>query len=317
MCGIVGVIGGGDAVGVLVEGLARLEYRGYDSAGVAVIGPTGLKVHKRAGRVDDLVASLPRRLRGDGRHRPHPMGDARRAQRRQRPSPRRCVGPRRRRPQRHRGERRRAAGQAGDRGCRAGLGHGHRGHRPADRPAGRGGPAPGAGGAGVAVADRRHLRPGRGRRPPTRPDRGGPQRQPGGAGRGPPRPLRRLGRDGAGAPHRPDRPPRRPRDGRAGGRLVPDLHPRRPAHRQAPRHHRGGGHRLRPGGPRTTCTRRSTSSRRPPSGPCGAGSTAGSPPPTWAASGSRPGTCWACGGSRSWGAGPRYAGMLGRCWWRA
>jgi glucosamine--fructose-6-phosphate aminotransferase (isomerizing) len=64
MCGIVGVIGGGDAVGVLVEGLARLEYRGYDSAGVAVIGPTGLKVHKRAGRVDDLVASLPRRLRG-------------------------------------------------------------------------------------------------------------------------------------------------------------------------------------------------------------------------------------------------------------
>jgi glutamine---fructose-6-phosphate transaminase (isomerizing) len=64
MCGIVGTIGGGDAVPVLVEGLARLEYRGYDSAGVAVIGPSGLRVHRRAGRVDDMVASLPKRLAG-------------------------------------------------------------------------------------------------------------------------------------------------------------------------------------------------------------------------------------------------------------
>jgi glucosamine--fructose-6-phosphate aminotransferase (isomerizing) len=64
MCGIVGYIGSGDAVPMLVEGLQRLEYRGYDSAGVAVIGPSGLKVHKRAGRVDDLVATLPKRLRG-------------------------------------------------------------------------------------------------------------------------------------------------------------------------------------------------------------------------------------------------------------
>jgi glutamine---fructose-6-phosphate transaminase (isomerizing) len=64
MCGIVGYIGSGDAVPVLVEGLARLEYRGYDSAGVAVLGPSGLKVHKRAGRVDDLVATLPKRIKG-------------------------------------------------------------------------------------------------------------------------------------------------------------------------------------------------------------------------------------------------------------
>ena len=64
MCGIVGYIGSGDAVPMLVEGLQRLEYRGYDSAGVAVIGPSGLKVHKRAGRVDDLVSTLPKRLRG-------------------------------------------------------------------------------------------------------------------------------------------------------------------------------------------------------------------------------------------------------------
>jgi glucosamine--fructose-6-phosphate aminotransferase (isomerizing) len=64
MCGIVGMIGSGDAVGVLIEGLSRLEYRGYDSAGVAVIGPSGLRVHRQAGRVDDLVASLPKRLSG-------------------------------------------------------------------------------------------------------------------------------------------------------------------------------------------------------------------------------------------------------------
>ena len=64
MCGIVGYIGSGDAVPVLVEGLQRLEYRGYDSAGVAVLGSSGLKVHRRAGRVDDLVATLPKRVRG-------------------------------------------------------------------------------------------------------------------------------------------------------------------------------------------------------------------------------------------------------------
>jgi glucosamine--fructose-6-phosphate aminotransferase (isomerizing) len=64
MCGIVGYVGNGDAVPVLVEGLQRLEYRGYDSAGVAVVGASGLKVHKRAGRVDDLVAALPKRLKG-------------------------------------------------------------------------------------------------------------------------------------------------------------------------------------------------------------------------------------------------------------
>jgi glutamine---fructose-6-phosphate transaminase (isomerizing) len=64
MCGIVGCVGNGDAVPVLVEGLQRLEYRGYDSAGLAVVGSSGLKVHKRAGRVDDLVAVLPKRLKG-------------------------------------------------------------------------------------------------------------------------------------------------------------------------------------------------------------------------------------------------------------
>jgi glucosamine--fructose-6-phosphate aminotransferase (isomerizing) len=64
MCGIVGYIGGNNAVPILFEGLQRLEYRGYDSAGVAVTGKSGLKVHKRAGRVDELVSSAPKLLRG-------------------------------------------------------------------------------------------------------------------------------------------------------------------------------------------------------------------------------------------------------------
>jgi glucosamine--fructose-6-phosphate aminotransferase (isomerizing) len=51
-------------VPVLLEGLARLEYRGYDSAGIAVVRNGTLRVHKRAGKVRDLAASMPKRLSG-------------------------------------------------------------------------------------------------------------------------------------------------------------------------------------------------------------------------------------------------------------
>src|ERR1700684_2700286 len=64
MCGIVGYVGGRDAVPVLIEGLSRLEYRGYDSAGIAIGGPKGTQVFRRVGRVADLEASPPRRLAG-------------------------------------------------------------------------------------------------------------------------------------------------------------------------------------------------------------------------------------------------------------
>ena len=65
MCGIVGYVGTRRRRARPRRGAGqRLEYRGYDSAGVAVLAPAGLKVHKRAGRVDDLVAALPRRLKG-------------------------------------------------------------------------------------------------------------------------------------------------------------------------------------------------------------------------------------------------------------
>ena len=57
MCGIVGYLGKGDAYPALIKGLKRLEYRGYDSAGVALIGNDGsLNVYKAKGKVADLEA---------------------------------------------------------------------------------------------------------------------------------------------------------------------------------------------------------------------------------------------------------------------
>jgi glucosamine--fructose-6-phosphate aminotransferase (isomerizing) len=64
VCGIVGYIGNQNAAPLLVEGLSRLEYRGYDSAGIAVLGGRGAQVFRSVGRVRDLEASLPRRLAG-------------------------------------------------------------------------------------------------------------------------------------------------------------------------------------------------------------------------------------------------------------
>jgi glucosamine--fructose-6-phosphate aminotransferase (isomerizing) len=65
MCGIVGYIGGQQAAPLLLEGLGRLEHRGYDSAGLAVLSSgKGLKVVKKAGRVRDLEAELPKRFGG-------------------------------------------------------------------------------------------------------------------------------------------------------------------------------------------------------------------------------------------------------------
>jgi glucosamine--fructose-6-phosphate aminotransferase (isomerizing) len=57
MCGIVGYIGRDQALPIILEGLRRLEYRGYDSAGVAVLDDR-LAVVKRAGKLDELVRAL-------------------------------------------------------------------------------------------------------------------------------------------------------------------------------------------------------------------------------------------------------------------
>ena len=59
MCGIVGYIGSRDAIGVLVSGLKRLEYRGYDSSGVAVAHPNKtLELEKATGKIVELEKKL-------------------------------------------------------------------------------------------------------------------------------------------------------------------------------------------------------------------------------------------------------------------
>ncbi|MDQ7041001.1 MAG: glutamine--fructose-6-phosphate transaminase (isomerizing) [Rhodothermus sp.] len=62
MCGIVGYIGQRPAAALLLNGLKRLEYRGYDSAGIAVVGNGCLQVYKQQGKVDELAAALRARL---------------------------------------------------------------------------------------------------------------------------------------------------------------------------------------------------------------------------------------------------------------
>ena len=143
MCGIVGYVGKRDVTPVLVEGLHRLEYRGYDSAGLAVISRGRLQITKTAGRVQDLrdklaarqAASTAKATIGIGHTRwathgepnetnAHPHTDA--------------AQPHRGRPQRHHRERRAAPRPApGDRRAFRQR-HRHRGARAHDRGRARG-----------------------------------------------------------------------------------------------------------------------------------------------------------------------------------
>lgn len=58
MCGIVAAVARGNAVPILIEGLKRLEYRGYDSAGLGLVTPSGLKTLRSIQRVTDLEAQV-------------------------------------------------------------------------------------------------------------------------------------------------------------------------------------------------------------------------------------------------------------------
>jgi len=58
MCGIIGYIGSKPVVPVLIEGLRRMEYRGYDSAGVAVVSPEGISLRRSAGKLINLEHTI-------------------------------------------------------------------------------------------------------------------------------------------------------------------------------------------------------------------------------------------------------------------
>tara|TARA_R110002167_G_scaffold1459_4_gene7176 strand:- start:22 stop:1869 length:1848 start_codon:yes stop_codon:yes gene_type:complete len=66
MCGIVGYIGPRDAYPIIIEGLKRLEYRGYDSAGIALFDGTDLNVCKTKGKVVDLETRLEKEISQNG-----------------------------------------------------------------------------------------------------------------------------------------------------------------------------------------------------------------------------------------------------------
>src|SRR3954471_17592147 len=61
MCGIVGYVGNRPALSIVLDGLRRLEYRGYDSAGVAVINDDVMLTEKRAGKLANLEKALVER----------------------------------------------------------------------------------------------------------------------------------------------------------------------------------------------------------------------------------------------------------------
>ncbi len=63
MCGIVGYVGRQEALPILTEGLRRLEYRGYDSAGIALHRAHKLAIFKACGKVREVISTLPKRIR--------------------------------------------------------------------------------------------------------------------------------------------------------------------------------------------------------------------------------------------------------------
>ena len=72
MCGIIGYIGTENAVPIILDGLKRLEYQGYDSSGIAVMNKDGFTVTKQKGRLSELETSKT----GNGLywHWAYPMG---------------------------------------------------------------------------------------------------------------------------------------------------------------------------------------------------------------------------------------------------
>ncbi|MDX6568132.1 MAG: hypothetical protein QOH15_710, partial [Gaiellales bacterium] len=65
MCGIVGYVGRRTCAPILLDGLGQIEYRGYDSAGIAVVAPAGdMRVVRRPGKLRELEQAIPKRFPG-------------------------------------------------------------------------------------------------------------------------------------------------------------------------------------------------------------------------------------------------------------
>jgi hypothetical protein len=75
MCGIVGYIGEQEATPIIFEGLRKLEYRGYDSAGIATLQPDGIAVRRSEGKLLNLEKVIAGAAADrNHRYRPHPLG---------------------------------------------------------------------------------------------------------------------------------------------------------------------------------------------------------------------------------------------------
>ena len=160
MCGIVGILGiENDAAERLLEGLRRLEYRGYDSAGICTVHDGEFDRRRAPGKLKNLAAAAGRgAVAGPRRDRAHPLGHPRRADRGQCPPAhrRRCRAG----PQRHHRELQAAARHADRRGPRVHEPDRYRGRRPSDVARDRGGEGAARGAGGGAPPASRRVRAG-------------------------------------------------------------------------------------------------------------------------------------------------------------
>ena len=86
MCGITGYVGSRASTPLILEALKKLEYRGYDSAGIAVVDGDGLGVTKSIGKIAELERIVhDDRPSGQHGNRPHALGNPRHSQHGQRP----------------------------------------------------------------------------------------------------------------------------------------------------------------------------------------------------------------------------------------
>ena len=134
MCGIIGLISRRDVGPLLIEGLKNLEYRGYDSAGFAILKEHDFVTHKTVGRVAKLDPYVPEAEGGHIGHGAYPLGDPRRPDRDERPPALQRKRPFRGGSQRDHRELRHHPGVPGEPRRHLPLRDRHRSHSPAHRP---------------------------------------------------------------------------------------------------------------------------------------------------------------------------------------